>query len=100
MGWRFRKVFQSGPFRWTWTGKGVGWSCGIPGLRYGVSSDGKRYVSVGLPGTGLSYIKYLDKEESDPSAGVPSTSQTPLLQQTQTPPKPAGPWWKQKHLLD
>lgn len=42
MGWRFRKVFSSGPFRWTWTKKGVGWSIGVPGLRYGVSPNGSR----------------------------------------------------------
>jgi hypothetical protein len=26
MAWRFRKILQSEPLRWTWTKKGMGWS--------------------------------------------------------------------------
>jgi len=46
------------------TRKGVGWSIGIPGLRYGISPSGKRFISVGLSGTGLYWIKYLDSGKS------------------------------------
>ena len=60
MGWRFRKVFSRGPLRLILSRRGVGWSWGIPDLRYGVSPDGRRYVSVGFPGFGLYWIKYLD----------------------------------------
>lgn len=100
MGWRFRKIFQSGPFRWTWTKKGVGWSIGVPGLRYGVSPNGSRYVSFGIPGTGLYFIKYLDKNK--PSSQIPSQSQPPgqlpTTPTTKTAPPNAEPWWKQKTL--
>ena len=58
MGWVFRKSFGRGPFRWTLSKRGVGWSVGIPGLRYGVSPSGQRYVSVGIPNTGLYWIKH------------------------------------------
>ena len=44
MGFRFRKIFTTGPIRTTWTGRGVGWSIGIPGFRLGISADGKRYL--------------------------------------------------------
>lgn len=59
--WRFRKVFGRGPLRLTVTKRGVGWRIGGRLLRYGVSPDGRRYVSFGIPGTGLYWIKYLDK---------------------------------------
>ena len=34
---------------------GIGFSVGGSGFREGVSSRGRKYTSVGLPGTGLSY---------------------------------------------
>jgi hypothetical protein len=34
---------------------GVGGSLGRTGLRIGIDAAGKKYFSVGLPGTGLSY---------------------------------------------
>lgn len=61
MGFRFRKVFSSGPLRTTWTGRGMGWSIGVPGFRFGISADGKHYLSVGIPGTGLYYTKVLNR---------------------------------------
>ncbi len=59
MSWRWRKSYSSGPFRTTVSKKGLGWSVGIPGLlRYGVTPDGRRYISIGIPKTGLYWIKY------------------------------------------
>jgi hypothetical protein len=103
MTWRFRKIFQSGPLRWTWTKKGVGWSIGIPGLRYGISPNGSRYISFGIPGTGLYFIKYLDKGKQQPTAQPPKP-QPPVQPPQQIPPqqskpstaaKPSEPWWKE-----
>jgi hypothetical protein len=98
MGWRFRKIFSSGPFRWTWTKKGVGWSIGVPGLRYGVSPNGSRYISFGIPGTGLYFIKYLDKNK--PASQIPIQShppgQEPPIPSTKTVRPSAEPWWRQK----
>ncbi|NLH98227.1 MAG: DUF4236 domain-containing protein [Chthonomonadales bacterium] len=62
---RFRKVFGRGPLRITATKRGIGWRIGGRLARYGVSPDGRRYVSFGIPGTGLYWIKYLDPPESD-----------------------------------
>jgi hypothetical protein len=63
MSWRFRKTKKIGPVRVTLSKKGVGTSFGIPGVRAGVSPDGRKYVSFGIPGTGLYYIKYFDKSD-------------------------------------
>jgi uncharacterized protein YegL len=59
MSWRWRKVFRNGPINTTVSSKGVGWSIGVRGLRYGISPTGRRYVSVGIPGLGLYWTKYL-----------------------------------------
>jgi len=59
MSWRWRKVFRNGPINTTVTTKGVGWSIGIRGLRYGISPTGRHYISVGIPGLGLYWTKYL-----------------------------------------
>ncbi len=88
MAWRFRKVFSSGPLRLILSRRGVGWSWGVPGLRYGVSPDGRRYVSVGFPGFGLYWIRYLGSSVRDegqtsppePESQVASTD--PLDRQT------------------
>jgi len=92
MGWIFRKGFRIGPFRGILSKKGIGMSWGFPGFRFGVSPNGKRYISLGLPGTGLYWIKYL----TDKNTGNP-----PQTQPTQLPPAPLPPsnnnqqpWWK------
>lgn len=59
MSWRWRKIFRNGPINTTVTTKGVGWSLGVRGLRYGISPAGRHYVSVGIPGLGLYWTKYL-----------------------------------------
>ena len=59
MSWRFRRAISSGPFRLNISRRGVGWSVGIPGFRYGRSADGAPYVSIGFPGLGLYWFKRL-----------------------------------------
>ena len=58
MAWQFRKSKNIGPFRMTVSKKGVGTSFGFLGFRFGVSADGRKFWSFGIPGTGLYYIKY------------------------------------------
>jgi hypothetical protein len=97
MSWRFRKIFSWGPFRTTWTKRGWGFSWGIPGFRYGVTPDGRRYISIGIPRTGLYWIKYLDHPSNQqlPKKDV-ETKPLPLKK----PRKPDDPWWEQKELKD
>lgn len=108
MGWRFRKVWQAGPFRWALSKRGVGWSIGLPGLRYGMSPTGQRYLSAGIAGTGLYWIKYLPAKQRHQIGGTSSTPQlpTPVSSTGQIPSAPTphtAPsgqrrWWQQKGL--
>jgi hypothetical protein len=58
MSWRWRKTKKIGPFRTIVTKKGVGTNISFLGFRFGVTPDGRKYWSFGIPGTGLYYIKY------------------------------------------
>jgi hypothetical protein len=99
MGWVFRKSFGRGPFRWTLSKRGVGWSVGIPGLRYGVSPSGQRYISVGIPNTGLYWIKHLGRPmPAMPGPAQPASPSTSPQTQQKSPSSPQSPWWKQKGL--
>jgi hypothetical protein len=55
MGFYFRKSVRAGPFRINMSRSGIGYSVGGRGFRTGVSATGRRYTSVGLPGTGVGY---------------------------------------------
>ena len=98
MGWRLRKVFRSGPFRWTWSKRGVGWSCGIPGFRYGISPSGQRYISIGIPGTGVYFIKYFAKNKAPSSIDRPDTIDAEPPKEIEVATASTEPWWKQKDL--
>ncbi|HEX7154248.1 MAG TPA: DUF4236 domain-containing protein [Thermoanaerobaculia bacterium] len=58
MPWRFRKIFGFGPSRFTLTPSGVSSSLRLPGFRVGRNAEGRFYVSFGIPGTGLYYIRH------------------------------------------
>jgi hypothetical protein len=58
MGLRFRKILSAGPIKLNASKNGLGASWGIPGFRVGISPDGRRYFSIGFPGTGLYFMKY------------------------------------------
>jgi hypothetical protein len=45
---------------------GIGVSVGARGLHAGVTARGQRYVSAGLPGTGLSMRQYSPMQHSTP----------------------------------
>lgn len=98
----FRKIFNFGPFRTSVSKSGVGFSWGLPGLRFGVSPNGRKYISVGIPGTGLYMIKYLDtfpKNSNQKSNNIPTTP----INKTAKPKSNSAttePWWKQKNLMD
>lgn len=59
MGWSFRRSVSFGPLRVNIGSRGVGYSIGGPGFRMGVRANGRRYVSSGIPGTGLRYQQTL-----------------------------------------
>jgi hypothetical protein len=61
MGWRFRKSINMGAVRLNLSKRGVGMSTGFKGFRIGQSADGRQYMSIGIPGTGISYMHYFKK---------------------------------------
>lgn len=97
MSWIFRKIFRFGPFSSTLSKGGVGLSWGIPGFRVGVSANGRKYITFGIPGTGIYYTKYFTEKTQNNQQQ--QTTQQPF-QQNKTQPlnKTEEPWWKQKNL--
>ena len=59
MGAIFRKALNFGLFRLNLSKSGFGSSWGIPGIRMGISADGRKYLRISLPGTGIGWVKYL-----------------------------------------
>ncbi len=78
MGWRFHRSFKTGPIRWNLSRRGVGASWGIPGFRVGMSADGKRYLSIGIPGTGLYYQHYFGRTRSGRASVNPNPYPVPV----------------------
>lgn len=62
MGWVFRKTINLGPFRIALSKTGFSFSVGTKGFRTGLNSKGRRYTSVGIPGTGARYHTYHKKK--------------------------------------
>lgn len=58
MSLRFQRRVSLGGLHLNFSGSGLGLSVGTRGARFGVSSGGHAYSSVGLPGTGLSWRAY------------------------------------------
>ncbi len=56
MGLRFRKSKNFGPLRVNVSKSGVGWSFGVPGIRYTKKANGTSQTTLSIPGTGISYI--------------------------------------------
>lgn len=57
MGIRYRKsISLGGGVRMNLSKSGVGYSVGIPGLRYSVSPNGRRRTTRSIPGTGISSV--------------------------------------------
>jgi hypothetical protein len=67
MGWRFRRSIGIGPLRWNLSKSGVGYSVGVPGIRVSTSPNGRRYLWLSLPGTGLAWSKEIGRVSSVPS---------------------------------
>jgi hypothetical protein len=62
MGWRWQKRLKiGGGLQTTISPSGAGWSWGFRYFRYGISPNGRKWFSVGVPGTGLRYFSYLDR---------------------------------------
>jgi hypothetical protein len=75
MGWRWRKsIGLPGGSRATVSSGGVGFSWGFPGLRIGRSPSGNVWISISIPGTGISFVKYLPSFHAQSTASTPSSN--------------------------
>ncbi len=75
MGLRFRKSFKVGDHsRVTVSKSGVGFSTGVKGVRYTRTANGKNKVSASIPGTGISYEKYIGGKKKGKSGGSGNTA--------------------------
>jgi len=87
MGWRWRKSMNlGGGASTTVTSRGVGVSWGLAGFRLGRSPSGALWASFTVPGTGISFFKYLSSEKQS----LPLPPQTPSIPQS-VPPAQLGP---------
>ncbi len=64
MGFRFRRGIGLGPFRVNLSRRGAGVSIGVPGARVTSSATGQKYVTLGIPGTGISWTKTIGSRRS------------------------------------
>ncbi len=56
MGFNFRKTINLGNgFKINLSKSGIGYSFGVPGVRYSQSATGKKKMTYSIPGTGISY---------------------------------------------
>ena len=110
---RYRKRMKFGILRINLSRSGVGWSWGVRGFRVTHSSTGQHYLTLSLPGTGLSWQRALRPSRRrlrgkaiavhppmlphSPTPVPPQTSPSPLP--SAGAPAPASvngmPWWKQ-----
>ena len=91
MGLRWRRVLVGGPARLNLSLRGIGTSIGIPGLRFGVSATGRKYVAIGVPGTGLYYWHYFGQPKNRVDQSEKNSANTPAA--GGTGPSKAGGWW-------
>lgn len=64
MGWRWRKSISLGGAKTTISQTGLGFSYGFAGLRIGRSPSGNCWISLTVPGTGISFFKYFSSNQS------------------------------------
>ena len=92
MGFRFRKSVKIAPgVRLNIGKKSVGISAGVKGARVSVNSSGRVTKSVGIPGTGLSYVttsKLGGSEEPDEREPLAPMDEAPESQPQPDPPQP------------
>jgi hypothetical protein len=63
MGWRVRKSINlGGGAKTSMTSRGMGVSWGFAGFRIGRAPTGLLWVSFAIPGTGISFFKYISRQ--------------------------------------
>src|ERR1017187_6872927 len=100
MSWRFfRSIRLPLGLRMNLRGTGVGWSWGFSFFRIGISGTGQRWISIGIPGTGLRFYNTLGYRSSPerPSqylAGQTGESGTPRMTEAPREDAPRRIIWR------
>jgi hypothetical protein len=55
---RFQRRLSLGPVHLNFCKTGMGCSVGVRGARFGITSGGRHYSAIGIPGTGVSWRSY------------------------------------------
>lgn len=67
MGFKFRKTINLGNgFKINLSKSGIGYSFGVPGVRYSQSATGKKKMTYSIPGTGISYSNDISGKKKKP----------------------------------
>ena len=74
MGFRFRKSFGAGPFRATISKSGISTSFGVKGARVTKKANGNTMTTLGIPGTGLSYVSEKSNKKQAKTAAATKIS--------------------------
>ena len=92
MGMRFRKSFKIAPgVKLNLSKRGIGVSAGVKGARVSLNSKGRVTKSVGIPGTGISYVSSSKlgaskKKATSAKASTAFAAENPSADTTPTPP--------------
>ena len=92
MGMRFRKSFKIAPgVKLNLSKRGIGVSAGVKGARVSLNSKGRVTKSVGIPGTGISYVSgsklgASKKKATSAKASTAFAAENPSADTTPTPP--------------
>ena len=96
MGMRFRKSFKIAPgVKLNLSKRGIGVSAGVKGARVSLNSKGRVTKSVGIPGTGISYVsssklgaskKKATTKKTSAKASTAFAAENPSADTTPTPP--------------
>ena len=84
MGFKFRRSVKIMPgVKLNFSKRGVSTTFGVKGARYTMGSGGRRTASVGIPGTGISYVttrnKHTARKVSQNAVGYYSKTTTLIL---------------------
>lgn len=99
MGLRFRKSVKVAPgVKINLNKNSVSATVGTKGAHYTVNSKGKKTASVGIPGTGISYVETIDsgKKKSKKSSTSTNASMNQTTASPKAPKKNDGKKWYQK----
>ena len=70
---------------------GIGWSVNLGICRLGINPYGRYYVSMGLPGTGFYFVKYIDFLRNQESDAAPQDHSSGHLPYDKSPGKVLTP---------